>query len=254
MQRQLKHDLNYESSLKDQEVRNLDRKEDEVVVKENELRRAVMDAAIANGHNQTLKDTKVRLEKAMSSTNELVGDAEERLEKASEELGLTEVDVIMLQRTVKVAEEETRKWKQRYMMVKKDLQRAEKLMRDFSKSKEVELKLKKTSAQPKVVRGRMDASKGRLLKKDKKALGGLSHLARSFGGIDVLAKDDLNSSDFMKAVLGMSSAPSRQALTTTSNESHDSNYNNPMRRNRMGTAKARSIARRPELWAETLMD
>lgn len=58
---------------------------------------------------------------------------------ASLQLGLTEIDAFMLQRKVKVAEEESRKWRQRFLMVEKDIRRAEKLLKDFTKSKTNEL-------------------------------------------------------------------------------------------------------------------
>ena len=80
---------------------------------------------MVSAENAALNSTKFRLQRALSTNNEVTESGEERLEKVSEELGLVEVDVFMLQRSVKVAEEETRKWRQRYSMVEKDLKRAE---------------------------------------------------------------------------------------------------------------------------------
>ncbi|GMH97791.1 hypothetical protein TrST_g12659 [Triparma strigata] len=140
--RQLKHDVKYEEALKENEERKLDKNEDELVKKERELAFLVRDVQVANVENQVLHQTSNKLDKALTTNKEVTEDNEERLQKVSEELGLTEVDVFMLQREVKTAEEECRKWRQRYLMVEKDVRRAEKLLKDFTKSKSNELEVK----------------------------------------------------------------------------------------------------------------
>ena len=137
--RQLKHDVKYEYSLRDTEERILEKKEEEIVLKERELELLVRDVQGLNQENLFLHKTSATLDKALTSNKEIAEDNEERLQKVSEELGLTEIDVFMLQRNVKVAEEEARKWRQRFLMAEKDIRRAEKLLKDFTKSKSNEL-------------------------------------------------------------------------------------------------------------------
>ncbi|GMH78586.1 hypothetical protein TL16_g07860 [Triparma laevis f. inornata] len=158
--RQLKHDVKYEIALKEAEERKLDRNEDELVKKERELAFLVRDVQVANVENQVLHQTSNKLDKALTTNKEITEDGEERLQKVSEELGLTEVDVFMLQREVKTAEEESRKWRQRYLMVEKDVRRAEKLLKDFTKSKSNELEAKHGSVLGNMRGGGSQGSRG----------------------------------------------------------------------------------------------
>mmetsp|Transcript_17266 Transcript_17266/g.35575 ORF Transcript_17266/g.35575 Transcript_17266/m.35575 type:complete len:496 (-) Transcript_17266:21-1508(-) len=273
--RQLKHDLEYEHSNLDQEQRNLDKEEDNLVVKENELRLLVRDSGVAHAENEALNSTKFRLQRALNTNNEVVESGEERLEKVSEELGLVEVDVFMLQRSVKVAEEETRKWRQRYMMVEKDLKRAEKLLQDFTKSKMKELELKHGVAVTQLTAENI--AKANFNKKTTAKIG-LSQMARGFQSIDTLSTGTENSSSLMEAVFGMTKNMSGKAATPAQSvprsfkshpefsgnttefaegmpiDFHDTYHDIAVKNNRRGTAKARSIAVDPQLWLESAED
>jgi hypothetical protein len=133
--RNLKQQLEYEIALSEQEQRNVDKVEDEIVVKEMLLGQLMGDVGVKTRENYTLHAAGEKLQQALESTKDITDDGEERLALVSEELGLTEIDVFMLQRQVKVAEEEAKKWRHRYLMVEKDVRRSEKLLADFSKTK-----------------------------------------------------------------------------------------------------------------------
>ena len=233
--RQLKHNAKYEHSLRDTEERILEKKEDEVVLKERELSLLVRDVQGLNVENQVLHKTRESLDKALTTNKDIVEDHEERLQKVSEELGLTEIDVFMLQRKVKVAEEESRKWRQRFLMVEKDIRRAEKLLKDFTRSKKHELEAqgglisgsggstntwgsapspmwrisvsgggrRQEEGAARVVESGRAKNKKRSRRRDKEASAAapsLSQLARGFNSVDELMGGS-PSSTFMKAVL-----------------------------------------------------
>jgi hypothetical protein len=111
--RNLRQNLELEVALKANEERNVDKVEDDIVVKEMEGGVLIAEVGMKNMENAKLHEAKDSMEKALLSTNEFTEDGEERLRLVGEELGLTEVDVFMLQRDVRKAEEEAKKWRHR---------------------------------------------------------------------------------------------------------------------------------------------
>jgi len=197
----------------------------------------------------------------------------------------------MLQRSVKLAEDECRKWRQRYAMVEKDLKRSEKLLKDFTKSKMKELELKHGVAASRLSEENLaaiqesprretfsESSFGGSSGKQPKATMGLSQMARGFKSIDTLLVDTGdNSSALMEAVFGIgqkattaqSGAQSPRSFKIANNkfggktteiaegmpiDFHDTYHDIAVKNNRRGTAKARSLARQPGLWSENLED
>ena len=283
--RNLKQQLEYENALKENESRACDAVEDDIVGKEGLIRRLVNDVGFVNTERVKLGAAESKMLEALESTKEIADDGEERLSVLSEELGLTEVDVFMLQRQVRVAEEESKKWRQRYLMVEKDVRRSEKLLGEFTRSKGVEIQLRSAGGG-----GGTVATKRRAPRPIRLEEPSLSKLARGFGSIDdtdqwakTSSHHAQSTTGFLEAVMaersgtGMESssvvphggskfAKSRgltaAALSGNSGEMceglkiefSDSFRDIAGNNNRRGTAKARSIATKPGLWAESMVD
>ncbi len=270
--RQVQQDLEYEIALRDGERRVIDKREDEIVVVDGSLGVLVKELSIMSSENDFLHEAEEKMREALKSTAEIAEDGERRLEEVGEELGLTEVDVFTLQRRVKVAEEEVRKWRSRCMMVEKDVVRSEKLLRDFTASKGIELELQGAN------RGgdtRESVSAGKRRNRGRVGEAGLSALARGFEGIGgtsatslmeavlmpggprarkTIRTGDSGSIDFSKSRRNKFSngTNSGEVVDGMKVEFSDTYHDIAVNNNRRGTAKARSMATVRDLWPSSI--
>ena len=98
--RELKHQLEYEESQLADEQRRLDKSDDAMVVKENELRTLIRDVGALSKDNQHMHKTEESLKRALKTTTDVAEKGEIELESCTTEFGMTEVDAHMLQRQV----------------------------------------------------------------------------------------------------------------------------------------------------------
>ena len=129
-QRQLKKALEYEQSQIASEVKKIDNYDDLIVKMDDELRKLVGDIGLRSSENDLIHRAAKSLNLAFESTKVVSDESELLVEEVHSKLADLELDTVMLQRQVKVAEDDVKAWKNRYAFVERDVLRAEKLLAD----------------------------------------------------------------------------------------------------------------------------
>jgi chromosome segregation ATPase len=233
--REISHALDYEQSQLKDEEKATDKFEDDMYVKDNEIRILVRELGMASQESQSLAKLSDGLRRALTTTTRIANSGEDELENVTKRLGNVEIKLHGQQRDLKIADEESRMWRHRYQMVEKDLWRAETLL-DTLVSGQGTKKGKESNRNPK---------------------NGYYNRAAASNNTSstTTGYSDGTSSALMNAVMDGSNKGEqgdtffgRQMAEGMHIDRHDTFNDIAGRHNRRQTANARSRVQHPELW------